>query len=203
MSKVTTMPTTGKVVTGFSHFMIANYAESSGTITYSNARQASGAVDVQLSPQSSDDNKYFTDNQQSESAGGIFTGGTAAFTVKGLFIDAERMMFGLPAAGTDGWTAYGDSAVTPYLGAGFVVRYMCGGSAIYTPILLAKVKFNPIATNAATQKENIDWQSQSLNASIFRGDDSNHNWKWVGEDWTTEAEAITQLETKLGITHTP
>lgn len=201
MSKVTNMPETGKVVTGFSHFMVANYAANAGVVTYSNGRVASGAVDVNLSPEASEDNKYFTDNQQSESAGGKFTGGTAAFTVKGLFIDAERMMMGLPEASEDGWTPYGDDQKAPYLGTGYVVRYMCNDQEIFTPHILCKTKYDPIQTAAATQEEEIDWQSQSLNAQLFRGDDANHNWKLIGDDWTTEAEAITQLEAKFGVSH--
>lgn len=200
MSKVTNMPETGKVITGFSHLMVAKYAANAGTVTYSDARVASGAVDVNLSPEASEDNKYYTDNQQSESAGGYFTGGTAAFTVKGLFIDAERMMMGLPEADTDGWTAYGDKQKAPYLGVGYIVRFMCNDVEIFTPHILCKTKFNPIQMAAATQEEAIDWQSQSLNAQLFRGDDADHNWRLIGDDWTTEEEAIEQLEKKLGKT---
>lgn len=199
MSKVTNVPETGKVITGFSHFVIANYAAAAGVVTYSNGRIASGAVDVSLSPEASEDNKYYTDNAQSESAGGKFTGGTAAFTVKGLALDAERMMMGLPAADTDGWTAYGDTQVAPYLGTGYVVRFMANGQEIFTPHILCKTKYDPIQTNAATQEEDIDWQSQSLNAQLFRGDDTNHNWKLIGDDWSTEAEAIAQLDEKLNV----
>lgn len=203
MSKVTTMPETGKVVTGFSHFMIADYAAPQGVVAYSNARVASGGVDVQLSPEASSDNKFWTDNQVAETASGKFTGGTVTYNVKGLFIDAERQMFGLPAADTDGWTAYGDSAEAPYLANGFIVRYMCGGLTIYTPIILTKTKFNPLQLSAATQQDEIDWQSQQLTANLYRDDSTAHNWRLIGDDWTTEAEAITQLESKLGITHTP
>ncbi len=196
---VTTVPDTGKVVTGFSHFVIANYAESAGTITYSNGRVASGAVDVSITPSTSDDVNYYHDNSLGETAAGAFTEGTADFTVKGLQMDAERMMFGLPAADANGWTAYGDDTVPPYLGAGFVIRYMAKGITYWTPVVLAKVKFDAKETAAATQEENIDFQSQKLSAKIFRGDDAKHNWQYVGADYSSEADAITVLNTKFNI----
>lgn len=196
---VTTVPDTGKVVTGFSHFVVAKYAESSGTITYSNGRVASGAVDVSITPSTSDDVNYYHDNALGETAAGAFTEGTADFTVKGLQMDAERMMFGLPAADANGWTAYGDETVPPYLGAGFIIRYMAKGVTYWTPVMLPKIKFDAKETAAATQEENIDFQSQKLSAKIFRADDANHHWQYVGADYSSEADAITVLNTMLSI----
>ena len=197
---VATVPAEGKVTTGFSHFVVASYAESAGTITYSSGCVASGAVDVTITPSTSDDVKYYHDNSLGETAAGAFTEGTVEFTVKGLKMATEKLMFGLPSPGSDGFTAYGDDTVPPYLGAGFVIRSMAKGVTYYTPVVLTKIKFDAIETSAATQEENIDFQSQKLTAKIFRDDTSNHTWKYVGADYSSEADAITVLNTKLSIT---
>ena len=61
-------------------------------------------------------------------------------------------------------------------------------------------KFNLPSTSAATQSEEIDWQTQELTANIMRDDTANHNWKFVGAtDYSTEAAAEADLKKLLGI----
>lgn len=189
----------GKVITGFSKPYVAKYAASEGTVTYSNGMKLARGVEVSISPESTGDNNFYADNVLAESDRGRFTGGELTLTVDGLLIAAEQLIMGLPTAGQDGWTAYGDDQNAPDLGVGFIVRYMSDGVTTYVPIVLAKVKFAPIEINAATQEEEIDWQTTELTATIMRGEDANHNWKYVGADVETEAAAETALKTKLGI----
>lgn len=189
----------GKVITGFSKPYVAKYAASEGTVTYSNGMKLARGVEVSISPESTDDNNFYADNVLAESDSGRFTGGELTLTVDGLLIAAEQLIMGLPTAGQDGWTAYGDDQDAPDLGVGFIVRYMSDGVTTYTPIVLAKVKFAPIEINAATQEDEIDWQTTELTATIMRGEDANHSWKFVGADVATEAAAETALKTKLGI----
>jgi hypothetical protein len=59
--------------------------------------------------------------------------------------------------------------------------------------------FNQVPTNAETQEESINWQTQELTARVMRGDDAKHNWKYVGSSYETEAAAEAALKTKLGI----
>lgn len=189
----------GKVITGFSLPYVAKYAASEGTVTYSNGMKLARGVEVSISPESTDDNNFYADNVLAESDSGRFTGGELTLTVDGLLIAAEQLIMGLPTAGQDGWTAYGDDQNAPDMGVGFIVRYMSDGVTTYVPIVLAKVKFAPIEINAATQEEEIDWQTTELTGTIMRGDDANHNWKYVGADAATEAAAEAALKTKLGI----
>jgi hypothetical protein len=77
---------------------------------------------------------------------------------------------------------------------------MSDGVTTFTPIVLAKCMFNQIPTNAETQEEQINWQTQELTARVMRGDDAKHNWKYIGGDFETEAAAEAALRTKLGIT---
>lgn len=193
----------GKVCTGFSKPYVALYSESGGTITYSDGQQLARGVSVNIEPESSEDNEFHADNVVAESANGTFTGGTLTLTVDGLLKAAEKLIMGLPAADTDGFTAYGDDQSAPFCGVGFIARYMSGGVTTYTPIVLAKVQFAQIALEAETQEEEIDWQTQELTATIMRGDDSNHNWKFIGGDLATESAAEDAIKTKLGINTTP
>jgi hypothetical protein len=75
---------------------------------------------------------------------------------------------------------------------------MSGGVTYYTPIVLAKVQFDPVKNAAKTQEDNIDFQTQELTATIMRDDTSVQNWKFVGADYESESDAETALVTKLG-----
>lgn len=191
------MSAAGRVCTGFSLPYVALYNND----TYTNGQKLARGVDVQISPESSDDNIFYADNHDAENASGTLTGGTVDLTVDGLLMAAERLIMGLPAAVAN-WTAYDDDQEIPYVGVGYIARYMSDGETTYVPTILAKVKFAQIESAAATQEDEIDWQTQSLSAQIYRGDDAKHTWKYVGTDYETEAAAETALKTKLGISST-
>lgn len=193
----------GQVTTGFSKPYVALYAAEGGAVTYTNGQILARGVDVSVEPETSEDNNFYADNQVAETASGAFTGGTVTLTVDGLLEPAERLIMGLPAAGEDGWTAYGSDQQIPYVGVGFIRRTMSGGVTKYIPYVLPKVTFSQIGTDAATQEDEIDWQTQELTATIMRDDTANQNWKWIGTPATTEAEAEAALQTKLGIQAEP
>ena len=190
----------GKVTPGFSKPYVAVYAATGTTVTYSNGQLLARGVEVSLEPESSDDNKFYADNIEAENAKGEFTGGSVKFTVDGLKDEAERLIYGLPAASNDGWTEYGDDMNVPFCGVGFIARQQSGGVVTYTPTILRKVMFKLKTDSAKTQEDAIDWQTQELEASIYRSDDVNRSWKSLGKEYSTEAEAETALRSKLGIT---
>lgn len=192
------MAAAGKVTTGFSKPYVAVYAASGGTITYTNGQQLARGVDVTISPETSDDNNFYADNVVAEVVASEFSGGTLSLTVDGLLPAAEKLIYGLPTA-TGGWTAFGDDMAIPYVGVGFIIRQQSDGAVTYVPVVLAKCKFSLKEDAAATQEDSIDWQTQSLEATILRGDDSNRNWKFLGDEVATEAAAEAALRTKLGI----
>lgn len=189
----------GKVCTGFSKPYVALYSASGTTVTYTSGMALARGVDVSIEPETSEDNNFYADNVIAESASGTFTGGTVSLTVDGLKEDAERLIMGLPAA-ADGWTDYNDEQAVPNVGIGFIARYQEAGVVTYVPIVLAKCQFQQVPLSAATQEEEIDWQTQSLTATLMRSDDAKHTWKSIGADQTTEAAAEAALKTKLGIT---
>ena len=192
------MAAAGRVTTGFSLPYVALYAASGGSITYSSGAKLARGVDVTISPESSDDNKFYADNQVAEEDSGRFTGGTLSLTVDGLLTSTKKLIFGLPAE-TGGWTAYGDEMAVPYVGVGFIARTQSDGVVKYVPTVITKCKFHPEETSAATQEDEIDWQTQALEATILRADDTNHNWKFEGQEYGTESAAEAALKTKLGI----
>ena len=111
----------------------------------------------------------------------------------------------LPAADAEGieYTLvlnYDDDGDVPYVGFGYIKRYMSEGATTYNAVVLRKVKFKIFGDSAATQEEDIDWQTQALEFEVFRADDAKHTWRRIGADQTTEAAALADLKKALGVT---
>ena len=193
------MAANGRVITGFSKPYVAKYAANGSTVTYSEGMVLARGVSVSLAPESADDNNFYADNVVAESAGGVFTGGTATLTVDGLNPAARALALGLAEAGQDGWINDGDNTVVPYLAVGYIVRYMSGGDVIYVPTVLAKTKMGIPAEEAATQEDQISWQTTTLEFTLMRDDTANHTWRYIGADYTSEADAEAALTAKLDI----
>lgn len=187
----------GRITTGLSKMYVATYAESGGTVSYSGTSILARAVSATMDITSADDNNFYADNILAESAAGQFGGGTLTLTVDGLLSTQEQLILGLPAADGDGWTAYGDNMTIPYVGVGFVIRYMSDGVTSYVPVVLTKVKFNQPSISANTQEAEIDWQTQELTATILRDDTSNHVWMKKGAAESTEAAAAAKIAALL------
>ena len=201
----------GKVTTGFSYPFVALYSASGTTVTYTSGQALARGVDVTLSPESSSDNIFYADNRQAENAGNKITGYSLSLTVDGLHQAAEKLILGLPNADGSGWTAIGgDSQEVPYCGVGWLTRYMEDGVTSFVAYLCSKVKFNAIEKAASTQEDEIDWQTQSLEAAGFKSDSSEGEFYKMSEEfkvgatYTTEAAAeaaaLAALKTALGVT---
>lgn len=188
----------GRVCTGFSKPYVAVYSATGGTITYASGQDLARGVDVSIEPETSEDNIFYADNVAAESASGSFTGGTVTLTVDGLKTAAEKLIMGLPTAGSDDFMAYDNTQQIPYVGIGFIARYMEDGVTHYVPYVLAKCVFSQISNEATTQEDEIDWQTQELTATIMRGDDAAQTWKYVGKEYDTETAAYTAMTGKLG-----
>lgn len=187
----------GKVITGYSMPFVALYAAANGVVTYSGGIPLARGVDVSLSVEGGGDNDFYADNVKAESDTQTFSSGTLSLTVDGLKAAARKLISGVKTTRKEGsgdtaisFDVYDDKQEMPYVGVGFVVRYMEDGVTTYAPIIIKKVKFSPEGLDAATQEENIDWQTTKLEASIMRDDTANHEWKLVGEDQTTEEAAV-------------
>ena len=189
----------GQVTTGFSKPYVALYTCTNDVISYSDGQPLARGVEVNVEPESSEDNNFYADNQEAESDSGKFTGGTISLTVDGLLTAAERLVMGLPAA-TEGWMDYDDDQQIPEVGIGFIRRVMSGGVTSYIPYIIVRAVFSQIPINGATQEEEIDWQTTELSATLKRGQDAKHRWKRVGQNCQTEEAAEAMIQAALGIT---
>ena len=193
------MAAAGKVTIGFSKPYVALYSESGGTVTYSSGQLLARGVSVSVESDSSDNNNFYADNIVAETDAGSFTGGTATLTVDGLLQDAEKLVQGLPTADAAGFLNYDDDQVVPYVGIGFIIKYMSEGVTYYTPVIFPKARAGQFSVNADTQGESIDWQTAEIPFTIFKDDTAKHQWKKVGGELADEATAETAIKTFLGI----
>lgn len=190
----------GKVCTGFSKPWVALYAENNGTVSYSGGIPLARGVDVTISIEADSDNNFYADNVLAESDRQSFSSGTLSLTVDGLKDAARKLISGVTSTETAGqvsFDVYDQLAVVPYVGVGFIGRYMEDGVTTYVPYILKKVKFNDPEITAATQTESIDWQTQSLEGTIMRDDSANHAWRMIGADQTTETAAYDAIKAVL------
>lgn len=199
----------GRVITGYSKPYVALYNVSDNAVTYSEGMPLARGVSVSIDPESGDGNDFYADNVTAESVGGTFTGGTMTLTVDGLKDAARKLVMGIVTENTitvgTGTTSsvkvydYDDQQVAPYVGVGFIVRYMENGVTTYVPHVITKAVFSPEGLEAATQEEDIEFQTTELEATIMRDDTQNHRWQRVAEAQTTEALAEAVIRAILGI----
>ena len=97
---------------------------------------------------------------------------------------------------------YDDRQVIPYVGIGFIIRYMEAGVTTYQPVVLTKCAFSVDGLEANTQEENIEFQTTELTASVLRDDSANHRWRRIAADQTTEQAAENIVRSLLGLATT-
>lgn len=194
----------GRVLTGFSMPYVATYSASSSTITYTGVSQLARGVSVAIAIESGDGSTFYADNVAAEGTGGVFTGGTVTLTVDGLKDTARKLIEGLanPTEVTVGSDtvdvySYDTDQVIPYVGIGFVARYMENGVTTYVPVVLTKCQFDVDGMEAATQAESVEFQTQELTATIMRDDSAKHCWRKIAEAQETETAAVAVITTLL------
>lgn len=194
----------GRVITGYSMPKVAVYSYESNAVTYTGLMALARGVSVSMDVETSDSSDFYADNVLAESAGGRFTGGTVTLTVDGLKDAARKAIQGLPTetnltVGSEQVKVleYDDRQSAPYVGIGFVVRYMENGITSYVPVVLTKCVFDVDTIEAETQEDAIDFQTSELTATIARDDTANHTWRRIGEAQTTEAKAVAVIDVML------
>lgn len=195
----------GKVTTGFSLPYVAKYAASGSTVTYSSGQKLARGVNVTITPTTNNtENNFYADNALAESAPGGYSGATFSLEVDGLKQAAESLIYGLAAAASDGFVDYDNNTLHPYCGLGFVVRQQEAGVVSYKAVILPKVRFDYPTFAAATQEQDIDWQTQTLSGTIFKTEASGGAWlkdgasfEVDGTTYANEAAAETAAEAKI------
>lgn len=193
----------GRVATGFSLPYVALYSANEGEVTYTNGQRLARGVSVSVEVEASENNNFYADNQTAETAPGTFTSGTVTYTLDGLKRAATKLIFGLDDPDADGFVAFGDNMQIPYVATGYITRYISSGVTCYVPTIHPKVSFAVPSHEAATQEEEIDWQTQELTGTLMRDDSAGHVWKYEGSEYATEAEAEAALKKFLSIEDTP
>lgn len=196
----------GRVITGYSKPYVALYNANDGLPEYSNGMPLARGVDVSVETETGDAVNFYADNVLAESAGGVFTGASITMTVDGLKDAARKLIMGLPAptSVSVGSTSvnvyeYDDRQVIPYVGIGFIIRYMEAGVTTYQPVVFTKAAFSVDGIEAATQEEEIEFQTTELEAALMRDDSANHKWRRVGEAQDSEAKAEAVVKALLNI----
>lgn len=186
----------GKVITGYSKPYVALYNANEGSPTYSGGMPLARGVDVSVEAETGDAVNFYADNVMAESVGGVFTGATITMTVDGLKDAARKLIMGLPNAesmtvGSETVQVYkyDDRQQIPNVGIGFIIRYMEQGVTTYQPVVFTKASFSVDGIEAATQEEEIEFQTTELEAALMRDDSANHVWRIIAADQTTEAAA--------------
>lgn len=190
----------GRVRVGFSNPYVALYKCEKEKVTYTGLKKLARGVSVSIKPEFSSGKTFYADNVAAETSNGRFTGGTAEFEVDGLLVETEKMIMGIPTEGADGWLSYGEDQKIPYVGVGFITKYISDGEEEYVPTVISKCKFHELEDEAETMEDEINYQTQKLTASILRADDKNKTWRHLGKGVPTEAEALEALKKKLGDT---
>lgn len=186
------------VTTGFSKPYVAKYSNSQGTASYTKGMVLGRGVNVSAEIDTADDNNFYADNVINETESTQFTSGSLTVTVDGLGNDAATLILGLPATeeisvGEPGAKVnlqyYNKKMNAPYVGFGYIRRVMYMGVTSYIAVVHPKVKFSLPSDSAATQEDQIDWQTQELTATLMRDDTADANWKIESDPVSDEATA--------------
>lgn len=194
----------GRVLTGFSMPYVAVYSANGSTVSYTGVTQLARGVSVAIAIESGDGTTFFADNVAAEGTGGVFTGGTVTLTVDGLKDTARKLIEGLatPTKVTVGSNqvdvySYDTDQEIPYVGIGFVCRYMENGVTSYVPVVITKTQFDVDGMTATTQGESVEFQTQELTATIMRDDTTKHSWRKIAAAQTTETDAVSVIQAIL------
>lgn len=192
---------------GLSKPYYATYANTSGTVSYSNGGVMGKATEANIEIETSDDNNLYGDNAIAETDR-QFTGGTLTLSTTDLSQEVSKAILGLTEQELTEITGvtdpdvmeliYDDTQNTPYLGVGFIVKKKVDGAIKWRGIVLTKVMFSIPADAATTQGESIEWQVPELSATIMRDDSATHMWKREAT-FTTEAQAEAYIKDRLNI----
>jgi len=188
-------------VIGLSKPMVAVYSNTGNAVTYTKGAVLGKAITFSAEIEQGDDNKLYGDNGVTESDKS-FSDGTLTIGTDDLTQEASALILGIePAEAGEGSKEliYNDDMTVPYMGFGCVVKKKKDGTYKWRAVVFPKIMFDIPSDAADTQGESIEWQTPELTATILRDDTEKHAWK-MECTFATEAEAVTYIEGKLGMT---
>lgn len=194
---------------GLSKPYYAKYSNNGSAVTRSGGGVLGKYTNLTVSLEGADDNILYGDNAPAESdntfAGGTVTVGTTELlpTVAADILGTVSEAVGTtPPISTEGatWQVYNDNQQIPYLSLGGVLKKKVDGAIKWVAFILEKIQFNTPGLEATTQGETIEWQTPTLEGTIFRSDAENHPWYRMSSLLDSEADAETLVKAYLGIT---
>lgn len=193
------------VTTGFSRIHVAKYANNGGVNSYSGCRELARAKSMSTDITTTDENKFYANNQLAECEPAAFKEGTAKISVDGLSGEEEAFILGITESKMEvggqevAVVEFGETVNPPYMGIGGVKEMMLNGVRSYRPIILCKTRFAIPPDAGETREDVINWQIQELSATIMRDDTSKKNWKIIPkENYPTEEAAVAFIKGILG-----
>lgn len=200
-------------IVGLSYPVLAKYAVSNGSITYSEGRAIGHAINYSTSFETSDDNNLYGDNMIVETDSGRFQKGTLTLQTSELTPADSAWLLGVSATSTS-FTPSGTSTAVTYseyiydddlkpenLGFGIIEKHIINDETKFRPMILTKLLSKIQADQADTQGETISWQTESVEFGIQRDDSAKHAWKIEGDFLTDEATARAYLDSKLNVSN--
>ena len=196
----------GRVITGYSYPYYTKREQS----TADSAKELARGVDVNISIETDDDIYFYANNRKVETGAiGGFAGGTLDLTIDGLKTNVIKDLFSVTADGSgtdpDGYIyKKGDTPATVAFGC--IVRTQEDNATKYHYLILPKVVFSIPDDVAATQEEDIEFQTTNLSGEIYADyythttseePDDYGMWKYLSKEYATETACQTALETKI------
>lgn len=180
------------------------YDESTDTVSYSDGFSIGKYTDMSIELEGGDANNFYADNGVDESDK-TFAGGTMNTTTNDLLADKMVSLLGLRSesiTGADGasWMVFDDDQQIPEIAQGGVIKKKIKGVTKWVAFVLPRIQYANPGIAAVTQGETIEWQTQSLSATIMRSDGPGHRWFQISTPFDTEAAAEAAVKAFLGIT---
>ena len=179
---------------GLSQPYYAKYAYSNSAIAYTGLAKLGKATTVNLALDNRDPEKLYADNGVAESLW-LFSGATVTLGIDELDIATAADILGLTAPTGSAALQFTANAVAPYVGLGFIVKKVKGGTIKWRVVTLAKCQFKPVDFSVNTQAETVEFQTPEIEAAVLTPDTG--AWQTWG-DYESESAALTALQTALG-----
>lgn len=175
---------------------VATYTNTSGTVTYSNATSAGGAMSAQIEVRFAE-GRLYAESKLAEYMK-LATGGTISLAVKDIPATAQNLMFGCTVDSSTSAITYSALDVSKYVGCAFYAADQVNGTTKYTCVFIPKCMFGVPAMNYNTKGENITFNTPTTTGE-FLPDDSSAEKLLVVETVNTESAAQTWVNTKLNV----
>jgi hypothetical protein len=180
-----------------------------GNVVYTHGMINPHAVSYAISPESSDANPLYGDNQIIENDKQVFSSATLSLETDDLVQEVSEFILGAKVVkrtyGLDKTVSslvFDDEQDSPALGFGIIEEHQNDDKTTYKAVILKKTIFNLPEDTATTRGQSIEWQTKTIEGSVQRSAEvnefGNHPWKETA-DFAKESEAVEFLKYMLGV----